>query len=323
MANHRTAADIIDSALERAGEITDGTSSYEATALKYVNSVYHAIIAGANEFGIDCGEPWVWAQATSPQVLTLKAPYETGTCTFTNASATATLSTACSYSLAGYFIKPESGRDWYRVSAHTAATTTITLDQAYIEATATAAVFQAIKTDYALSTAVMRMCAPMSCYRDNISVYGDPERGQIFEIDINTMTRKYPRMLIRAGVPNKYCPVGFDTTGNLTVRFNSYPLEDIRVEVPYIPIATDLTDSGSSIPIIPFGYREVLVHGAAYYLMLDKSDNRAEIEAQLAKLKLQSLINHNRKSLSLAGGSYGRVEPRQGGLNRRWGRSEA
>ena len=323
MANHRTTADIVDSALERAGESTDGTSSYEATALKYVNSVYHAIIAGGNEFDVNCGEPWIWAQSTTPQYLKLLAPYTTGTCTFTNASTSATLSTAPSISLAGYFIKPDSGRDWYQVSSHTASTTAITLDQAYIEDTATSAVFTAIKTDYVLSTAVMRMCAPMTVYRDNLTAYGDPERGQIFELDINTMTRHYPRMLIRAGIPNKYCPVGYDTSGNLTVRFNSYPLDDIRVEVPYIPIATDLTDSGSSIPIIPFGFREVLVHGAAYYLMLDKSDNRAEIEAQLAKLKLNALVRHNRKSLSLAGGSYGRVEPRQGGLNRRWGRSEA
>jgi len=309
MANLRTTADIIDAVLKRCGETTDGNSSYEATVLEYVNRVYRAVLAGGSEFDMDCGEPWIWAQAANPQVLQLKAPYETGTATLTNASTSGTFSDAPSISLAGWYIKPESGKDWYRITAHTASTTSFTIDQAYIEDTLTDN-FKAIKTDYALSTAVTRLVAPMIIYRDNLSVEGDKERGQIYEIDINTMIRKFPRMLIQQGFPDKYCLIAQSTTDMLTIRFNTYAGEDCRVEIPYIAVESDLTDSGASIPLIPYGFREILVHGAAYFLMLDKSDDKSNTELQLAQAKLKALINHNRKSLSLAGVNFGKCIPR-------------
>jgi hypothetical protein len=309
MANFRTTADILDAVLRRCGETTDGNSDYESSALEYINRVYRSVLAGGNEFDIDIGEPWIWAQSSTPQVLQLKAPYETGTITLTNASTSGTFSSAPSISLAGWFIKPESGKDIYQISAHTASTTSFTLDQAYIEENVTDN-FKAFKTDYALTTAVTRLVAPMVVYRDANSVMGDVERGQIYEIDLNTMLRKYPRMLIRASVPDKYCIISQGTTDLISVRFNSYPLEDCRVEIPYIAVASDLTDSGASVPLIPFGFREILIHGAAYFLMLDKSDDKAQTELALTQAKLKALVSHNRKSLSLAGGNFGKVIPR-------------
>lgn len=309
MANYRTSADIVDAVLKRCGELTDGTSAYEADALGYVNSVYRAILSGGNEFNIDCGEPWIWAQASQPQLLQLKAAYTTGTITLTHNSATGAFSSAPSSSLAGYWLKAASVPDWYQILTHTAATTSFTLDQAFIGSTVSDT-YRAIKTDYALSTAVCRLCAPMVVYRDNLTMSGNPERGQIYEIDANSMIRKYPRMLLQEQVPDKYAVIGQSNVDILTVRFNGYPLEDCRAEIPYIAVAADLTDDSSSIPLIPLGFREVLLHGASYYIMLDKSDNRADVEMQLAKAKIQALIQHNRKSLSLAGNSFGRVVAR-------------
>ncbi len=310
MANYRTTADLLDAVLKRCGEMTDGSSSYEADALEYLNTAYRAVLAGGSEFGIEVGEPWIWATAATPQMLTLKAPYETGTVTLTNASTTGAFSSAPSVSLAGWYLKVESVSDWYQISAHSALATSFTLDQAFIGSTVTD-VFKAVKTDYALGTAVCRLVAPMQVYRDHSGAEGQPERGQVYEIDLNTMLRKYPRMLMTAGVPDKYAVISQGTTDLVSVRFNSYPLEDCRVEVPYLPVAADLTDSSLSIPLIPFGFREVLVYGAAYYLMLDKADNRAETELGLTRAKLQALVSHGRKSLSLAGGSYGRLIPRK------------
>ena len=311
MSNLRTGADIVDAVLNRCGELTDGTSTYDSdgTVIRHVNSVYRAVLAGGSEFGLDAGEPWIWAQASAPQLLTLKAPYDTGTISLTQNSTSGTFSSAPSSSLAGWYIRLDAGKDWYQISAHTGASTSFTLDQAFIETTASGS-FRAVKTDYQLSTAVTRLVAPVIVYRDNIRVGGSPERGQIFEIDANTMLRRYPRMLIEESVPDKYAVIGQSNADVLTLRFNSYPAEDMRAEVPYIAVASDLTDSSGSTPLIPYGFREILVHGASYFLMLDKSDNRADTEYQLAKAKLQALVNHNRKSLSLAGNSYFRMAPR-------------
>jgi hypothetical protein len=316
LANLRTTADILDEVLRRCGELTDGNSSYEASALRYVNNAYRSILSGGNEFGIDVGEPWVWAQATSPQLLTLLPAYTTGTITVTADSTTASFSSAPSYSVAGWFLILEGVSDVFVASAHTASLTPITLDLAFT-GTSGSYNFKAVKLDYALSTAVCRLVAPMVCYKS--SVYSGPqEQGKIYEIDTNTMIRKYPLMTLAAGIPDRYTVTQRGTTDLITVRFNGYPDAKTRVEIPYIPVQADLTDSDSSIPVVPFGYRDVLVHMASYYLMLDKSDNRADSEAAIAKAKLLSLVHNNRKQLSLAGNNYGRLIPRRSAGRRRY-----
>lgn len=318
MANWRTTADLMDAVLHRCGEVTNGTSTYEPNALQYLNSVYRSIIAGGNEFDVDCGEPWIWAQATEPQLLKLVEPFAEGSVVLAQGSVTAALSDPPSYSLEGYFLSVDGFPEWYRITAHIAGQPTLTLDQEWLGASTTSASFRAVRTDYELAIPVTRLVGPLMCYRDNLSVLGQAERGQIYEIDANTMSRKFPRMLLQAGVPDKFCVIAQDTDGRITVRFNSFPLEAMRVEVPYISVVPDLTDSQDSIPLLPIGFRELLVYGASYYLMKDKNDNRAETEFQLAQRKLQALIAHNRKSLSLAGSSYGRLIPRRTGEQRRY-----
>jgi len=320
LANLRTTADLVDAVLKRCGELSDGTSAYDTggDVLGYINSVYRGILAGANEFGVDCGEPWVWAQASTPQILELKPAYETGTVTLTNGSASATFSSAPSYSVAGWYFRAQGDTEWYTVSAHTAASTSLTLDQTYLGSSGSYN-FKVVKLDYALSTAVCRLVAPINIYKNTHSNMGLAEQGNIFELDPNTFARKWPRVLLSEGIPESYAVVARGTTDLITLRFSHYVSESTRAEVPYIPVADDLTDSGSSIPLIPFGSREVLLHGASYYIMLDKSDNRADAEAMLCKAKLQALVHNNRKQLSLAGNTYGKLIPRRGPGRRRFG----
>ena len=92
------------SILERAGEKTDGTSSYDSRALKYINNLHQDLIAGGNEFGIDTDEPWIWAQSKRPLVLTLIPAFETGTVTMTLDSRDGTYSSAPTDSHAGRFL---------------------------------------------------------------------------------------------------------------------------------------------------------------------------------------------------------------------------
>jgi hypothetical protein len=320
LANLRTTADIVDAVLKRCGELTDGTSNYDTggDVLGYVNSVYRGVLAGENEFGIDVGEPWVWAQASQPQLIELKPPFETGTVTLVNGSTSATLSVAPSYSVSGWYFRAEGDPEWYTISAHTASTTALTLDQTYLGDSDTLE-FTIVKLDYLLPTAVCRLIAPIRVYKDNNTVMGFPEQGKVYELDTISFDRKWPRMLLGEGVPENYCVIARDTTDNVTVRFSNYVPTSTRAEVPYIGVQADLTDSSLSIPVIPFGFREILVHGASYFLMLDKSDNRADAEAALCKAKLQALVNNNRKQLSLAGSNYGKLVPRRGNTRRRFG----
>jgi hypothetical protein len=133
--------------LKICGELTDGNSPFDDHAVDYLDKVHQGLIAGNNLFGIDCMEPWVWAQAKNPILLTLKAAYETGTVTLTNASTSGTFSSAPSISLEGRYLAISGQNDIYRIAQHTAASTSFSLDQAYLE-TSGSYNYKAYKYDY-------------------------------------------------------------------------------------------------------------------------------------------------------------------------------
>ncbi len=130
------------------GELTDGTSPFDAQATAYLDKVYQGLIAGNNLFDISCMEPWVWAQSKTPILLTLKAAYSTGTVSLTNASTTGAFSGAPSISLEGRYLFIDGQSDPYRIAQHTAASTAFALDQAYLETTGTSYTYKAYKYDY-------------------------------------------------------------------------------------------------------------------------------------------------------------------------------
>src|SRR5712675_1131001 len=87
-----TGADLIADALRKSGEKQDGTSDFQSDALTYMNAHYQKFVAGGNDFEVDLGDPWPWAKAKYPGVLTLLVPYSDGSITVTNNSNVATFS---------------------------------------------------------------------------------------------------------------------------------------------------------------------------------------------------------------------------------------
>src|ERR1043165_2396903 len=99
MANYRSTNDLKLAVLKKCGELLDSTSDYDARAVEYLTAAHQNLLAGGNEFGIDCGEDWAWAKASRPIVLTLQAPYDTGSVTLTAGSTAGTFSIAPTDSL--------------------------------------------------------------------------------------------------------------------------------------------------------------------------------------------------------------------------------
>lgn len=147
MANYRSASDLKKAILQFAGELTDGTSSYDTVAMTYLNSVYHGLFAGGDIFGMEVNEAWSWARSKYPLVINLKAPYETGTITLTNNASAFTLSTSPSVSLEGYLLMLEGETEtyWIRYQSGTSGE----LDSVFLGATGTYDM-KAIKLDYDL-----------------------------------------------------------------------------------------------------------------------------------------------------------------------------
>lgn len=177
--------------------------------------------------------------------------------------------------------------------------------------------------------AIYRIFRPMTVFRDidpnifffegvssfqgfrNSTNIGPTEQGKIFGIDFNTMLRQFPLTSLNQGTPDKFSELELRENGIAKVRFNRFPDQATRVEIEYIPVAQDLRDNTASVPKVPRAFRPYLVHAAAYFLFLDKSDNRAETEFGLAQAKLNGMIRANRSTLKQTSNNFARLIPRR------------
>lgn len=314
----QTGADLIEDALRKSGEKTDGTSDFADSALKYMNAFYRSIISGGNEFDVDLAEPWVWAKAQYPGVLTILQPYTTGTVTTTKDSVNGSFSIAPSTSQANTYLmftanNSASGTfETYRILSHTAGATAFALDGPFNDATQTTATFQCNRIDYQLNAAsICRQIGPMKIYRAQTSD-ADYE-GKVVGLDIRSFEKKYPLFRIQAGPPTEFAILS-NANGVVTVRFNKYldpgVLVNTRVEYDYIPFPTDLTNDSSSIPVIPDGFRQCLSYATAFAVLTDKEDSKAKDYFALAKAKLMAMKNANRKEFMQISKNRGRLVPR-------------
>ena len=518
MANFNSVNDLKKNVLTRCGELTDGTSDFDADALKYITSIHQSVISGGNEFGIEVGEDWSWARARRPLLLTLLAPYETGTIALTNGSLAGTFSAAPAISLAGYHLKLANRSEVFRIEFHTAASTSFTIDGPYTDETITGSSYTAFKLDYdlfddnimvdatnnkidfklqkiqtltfdadfvalnvinltvnavamtavtfatshnatlaalatqlttdfseigtatvtgarvititaadagttvdvagvvvtlgasqpagvvavtqvstektatitagmytttslgttvgttmdtagggsgnftlAYDTTVNKFTLSHSTQEfllmfgtgtnalkglahtigfikvdttsatsnvgsfpiKEISRLIDPlviHKGQaldsdddkkVYFNDPDTFSREYPLSGTHQTNPTRFTVVNRNPiNGIYKVRFNGYPSAQLRLEVPYIPTPVDLQDSANDYPLIPVEYVTLLEFGASYYIMLDKSDSRADNYLRLAQAKLQALITANRKQTTHTSKNSGRLIPR-------------
>lgn len=237
MANFTTTYDLKLDALRRCGEVTNGNSPYDSLIIEYLNGVNQAIISGSNEFNVDIGDPWNWAKAQNPGVIVLIPPYNTGSVTLTNGLTTGSFSVAPSVSQVGNFLKLDGRSDYFRIVTHVAASTSFTIDVAYTDTTVTST-FNSYKLDYDLTPGIQRLIQPMTVYRlqDRLNSY---KEGKIFGVDLTTLETQYPLINLNGSVPTAFA-VTNDVNGQITVRFNTYVLNNTKIEYEYIPIPSDL-----------------------------------------------------------------------------------
>lgn len=386
MAQYESFKDLKLEALQRAGELDDGNSDYDSDAEQFINQLYRAIYAGANEFDVTLGEVWDWAKAKTPGLLKLIAPFETGSISLTLDSVSGTLSSAPAAglgSMVGWFLKIEGRSTLYRIVSHTAGGTAITLDQAYLEDTGTALSFKLIKLDYEL-TGVSRLAEPLKTHK--LTVDEDPF-GEITFVDKAEFDRMFPMLSLQSGIPSKFTIVR-QVEDTLTIRFNRYPSESTRIEYEYLPkpeilslstftdsevtaaadtltltghqfvdsqpvmlsstgnlpaglsanvvyfitgktastvqlslneggTAIDLTASAgsgthtlSAVPRVPYQFRRALCYGPVHWIMVDKSDGRADYYATQTRATLQAMLVANRRTKKHLSKNRGRLIPR-------------
>lgn len=313
MSNLRTTQDLLVDALRKAGEKTDGTSQYAGDALEYMNTNYKNILTGATMFELSLGEPWAWAKARYPLIIQLEVPYSAGSVALTLGSTAGLFSAPPAASMANRLLKLVSRPDYIRIASHTAGAPDFVIDAPYMDETITGSGFLAHKLDYEIGATgggndgILRLFAPMRVYR-NQGTEADGT-GLISELDQRTFAEKYPLRTLPDGTPTEYCVLHSDD-GLIVLRFNKSVAVLTRVEIDQILVPVPLTDSSTSIPLIPEAHREVLSMCTAHDILVDKEDDKQQLFFNFAKAKLQAMMSAQRKARQNARRNFGRMIPR-------------
>ncbi len=300
MSNYTTSADLIDAILDDAGELTDGTSDFNSMALRQLNRAYQAICMGGSEIDPQINEDWLWLRKDPPGVLTLKPVIETGTVSVTNNNTAVTFSSAPTDSVAGYFLQTDGGGDIFRISAHTASSTSATLDAVYTQITDASAAYTLFKLEYDLATDVLRLLSPMRVYNT---------RDYIDGMTLPALEREWPLRLVATGVPRAFAQLT-ETKVRFSHGGGTSSTDLIRVEYDYLRRPDDLADD-SAEPVVPRQFRKTLADLALYFLFIAKNDSRADTFGLLAKNGLRAMAHENRKRMAVMR-SNGHIFPRAG-----------
>lgn len=318
-----SARDIINEALHMAGEVTDtgiSASEYRPKALEYLNRIHLAVLSGSNEFDLDLAEPFSWAKAVDPGVITLQVSV-TGSASVTSGSVSGSFSVAPTLSLAGRYIRFDSQSDIFRITAHTASQTAFTMDSEFTGTTGSFG-YSAYKLDYDTVTNVLRLIAPMRVNKGYGAMFTQnlDNPGQIFGIDLAAMRREYPMAAMLLAVPNRFAVKSYDpSTKVFTAQFNSTVPELTRVEYDYIPYPTELYDTDISYPVVPVQHRIVLSYGVAHLLCVDKNDDRGDHYLAKTQSGLKSLSKAEQEQRIDINPYKGQIVPRRGQVSKyRW-----
>ena len=132
-------------------------------------------------------------------------------------------------------------------------------------------------------------------------------------MDIEPFKRKWPVQTAGPGAPHN-----FTMLAEKKIRFSHYggvtAGDYVKVDYEYIKEPADLTDSATSVPLVPRQYRPILSDWGSAFLLQDKNDSRAKDSLKLAQNGIKSMALDHRSRSNRSSGSFGQVITRPGAI---------
>lgn len=153
---------------------------------------------------------------------------------------------------------------------------------------------------------VIRLLGPARAYYGSFYNYGDVQ-GQVAGMDPLAFDNTNPLSGAKIGTPTNFAVIREKPDGTQTIRLNKFTDRRMRMEFEYVSVPKALQNNAMSIPLIPRKFIRVLEYGAAFYIMLDKRDQKADKYFTIAQQALQSMMKFNRKELERIGKNFGNV----------------
>jgi hypothetical protein len=279
--------------LFRASEPLTG-SEFDTKVVNYLNRVYRTLAAGASEFLPEYIEDWWWLRGNG--VLNLDPVYKTGTISVVNNSDAIVFTDAPPDSMVDRRLLISGFSDKPVIQGHSAGSVNATLDKPWTGDTLPDTEFQLLRIIYDLDTAVQVILSPMIGFRDIFRINGmSPER----------LDELYPLAQLTPGFPQ-----AFALESETKIRFSHGGSDEddfFRIEYRFRPKISDLTDSTSSIPLVPSQWMHLLADMALTYLLIDKNDDRSNAVALAARTGLGAMLKENRRRLAKMDPDVGKI----------------
>lgn len=206
---------------------------------------------------------WPFLKAANPYNLQTATDYTTGTVTTTAGSTSVTFSANIATSMAGRYLQTSSSKDWYRVTAHTAGTSTATLD--------VAAIYSGSAVTYTLRQFFYSLSASPAIDRI-YSVKQAITPFQLMEMS-ETLFNEVKPDPNTTGTPKLFILAGKDANNNWQMGFWPIPDAVRNITIEYLQEPADQS-ADSDTGVIPDKWRStVIVEGAIAmgYQSLDDS----------------------------------------------------
>lgn len=276
MAHFDTGLDVLTNVLSRSEELGIGLSDRENEAKSYVQASYISVLTE--------GYPWKFALKNPPGILTTVAEITDGSVTVTNGSPTITFTIAPSVSVAGRKFFIQNDPVVYRISAHTAAALTATLDGNYIGSNASGASYKIYQDEYDLASDFLRPVVKKQFLRRQDG-FGFTELRSLEEMEGNTAAK-----VLWSGTD---VPTECAFIGPQKLKIAPWTTLQKRFEYRYIYHPGVLTFDGvagtDTLVISPSEDRVVVALMAVGNLLVDKNDDRASIFLDAAVSKISAM----------------------------------
>ena len=252
---------------DRTGAFDSSVSSDLTKLKRWINIAQQDITSRQN-----------WDFMTAHEIIQGVADITTGTVSISVDSTSLTFSSAPAASVTGYFIKFSDTDNWYKISSHTAASTSATLSQAFGgSANISAGTYTLRKLWYTTSTPL-----------DSILDVKDTVNGRFLESASDRYTDIFLPLYWDQGTSYSYLTSVSDSTGGIQLSFIYSPSERTNFQVRGIKKLTDMS-ADTDTSIIPARWHSAVLDLAAFYAFSALDDTRAKDFFTKAEMGIASM----------------------------------
>lgn len=224
-----------------------------------------------------CGKR-LWPFMLAQEIVRTVPDVTTGTVSVVSGGDTLTFSAGPAASTANRYIKFSTTEDWYKITAHTAGSTSATINPAYVGSSALeGGTFTIRKLLYSTSTPLMQIL-DMKQMTSPARLIGQSPVSHDF----------YSSLYSDTGTPTSYIPSSPTSTGAIQFSFYPAPNELMNIMVRGKRILSDLSAT-SDESLIPAPWQDAIINIAAFYGFQSLDDTRANTELQVGESRIEDM----------------------------------